>query len=93
MPGSTSPRSAPATEDEGAIRINRYFAEHPEMVLGTHALASGPYGEAYTCLPRAGTDLDEALAAAVLRLPECVYDGEPEASAPDDAEPAVDDRG
>ena len=71
-----------ATEDEGAIRINQYFTEHPEMVLGTHALASGPYGEAYTCLPRVGTDLGEALAAAVLRLPECVYDGEPEAVGP-----------
>lgn len=23
----------PATEHEGAIRVNRYFAEHPEMVL------------------------------------------------------------
>jgi adenine-specific DNA methylase len=82
-----------ATEDEGAIRINQYFIEHPEMVLGTHALASGPYGEAYTCLPRAGTDLGEALAAAVLRLPECVYDGEPEAVGPGHAEPAVDGRG
>ena len=93
MPGSTSQRFARATEDEGAIRINRYFIEHPEMVLGTHALASGPYGEAYTCLPRAGTDLGEALAAAVLRLPECVYDGEPEAVGPGHAEPAVDGRG
>lgn len=81
-----------ATEDEGAIRINRYFSEHPEMVLGTHALASGPYGEAYTCLPHVGTDLGEALAAAVLRLPECVYDGEPEAVGPGNADPAVEDR-
>jgi N12 class adenine-specific DNA methylase/predicted RNA methylase len=82
-----------ATEDEVAIRVNRYFSEHPEMVLGTHALASGPYGEAYTCLPRVGTDLGEALAAAVLRIPECVYDGEPEAVGPGHAHPAVDDRG
>ena len=29
MPGSTSQRFARATEDEGAIRINRYFTEHP----------------------------------------------------------------
>lgn len=76
------------TEDE-AIRINRYFAEHPEMVLGTHALASGPYGEAYTCLPRADTDLDEALAAAILHLPQAVYDGMPEAIDPDDCEATV----
>jgi adenine-specific DNA methylase len=82
-----------ASEDEGAIRINQYFIEHPEMVLGTHALASGPYGEAYTCLPRWGTDLGETLAAAVLRLPECVYDGEPEAVGPGHPEPGVDGRG
>jgi len=78
-----------AGTDEGAIRINRYFAEHPEMVLGTHALASGPYGEAYTCLPRADTDLDEALPAAILHLPQTVYDGTPEAIGPDDCEAAV----
>jgi len=80
-----------ATEDEGAIRVNRYFAEHPEMVLGEHALRGGIYGpdETYTCLPRTGADLDEALAAAILHLPESVYDGEPEAVGPDDAEPAI----
>lgn len=76
------------TEDSGAIRINRYFAEHPGMVLGEHALASGPYGETYTCLPRLGGDLDEALSAAILHLPEAIYDGEPETVSPGDAEPA-----
>jgi hypothetical protein len=80
-----------ATEDEGAIRVNRYFAEHPDMVLGEHALRGGIYGpdETYTCLPRTGADLGEALAAAILHLPESVYDGEPEAVGPDDAEPAI----
>ena len=68
----------PATEDEGAIRVNRWFARHPDFVLGTHALASGPFGEAYTCLPRDGEDLAETLAAAVNLLPEGAYDGEPE---------------
>ena len=69
----------PATEDESAIRVNRWFARHPDFVLGVHALASGPFGEAYTCLPRDGEDLAAALAAAVNLLPEAVYDGEPEA--------------
>uniref|UniRef100_A0A9E7ZZ92 DEAD/DEAH box helicase family protein n=1 Tax=Bosea sp. NBC_00436 TaxID=2969620 RepID=A0A9E7ZZ92_9HYPH len=67
----------PASEDEGAIRVNRWFARHPEFVLGTHALTSGPFGEAYTCLPRAGLDLAAALDAAVHLLPEALYDGEP----------------
>ncbi|WP_137113984.1 DEAD/DEAH box helicase family protein [Mesorhizobium sp. GR13] len=67
----------PATEDEGAIRINRWFARHPDFVLGTHALTSGPFGETYTCLPRKGEDLDAALSAAIQLLPEALYDGEP----------------
>ncbi|AOO85007.1 N-6 DNA methylase [Bosea vaviloviae] len=69
----------PATEDEGAIRINRWFARHPGMVLGTHALTSGPFGETYTCLPNDGEDLDARLTAAINLLPEGLYDGAPEA--------------
>ena len=68
----------PATADEGAIRVNRWFAKHPHLVLGTHALTSGPFGETYTCLPRVGDDLTVAISAAVSLLPEAVYDGEPE---------------
>ncbi|MGV2113750.1 DEAD/DEAH box helicase family protein [Agrobacterium salinitolerans] len=67
------------TEDEGAIRVNRWFARHPGFVLGTHALTSGPFGETYTCLPRAREDLEAALAAAIDLLPADLYDGEPTA--------------
>ncbi|MCT4475450.1 DEAD/DEAH box helicase family protein, partial [Bosea spartocytisi] len=67
----------PASEDGGAIRVNRWFAQHPEFVLGTHALTSGPFGETYTCLPRPGEDLAAVLGAAILFLPEALYDGEP----------------
>ena len=73
----------PATEDEGAIRVNRWFANHREYVLGAHALASGPFGEIYTCRPRDGEDLDAALAAAIALLPEAIYDGEPDMIDPD----------
>ncbi|ACM39290.1 helicase SNF2 family (plasmid) [Allorhizobium ampelinum S4] len=67
----------PATADDGAIRVNRWFARHPDFVLGDHALTSGAFGETYTCLPRAGEDLEAALNAAVSLLPEDIYDGEP----------------
>ncbi|WP_454858506.1 DEAD/DEAH box helicase family protein [Rhizobium binxianense] len=67
----------PATADEGAIRVNRWFACHPDFVLGTHALTTGPFGETYTCVARAGEDAEAALAAAIERLPDDVYDGEP----------------
>ncbi|BCH19564.1 lactate dehydrogenase (plasmid) [Mesorhizobium sp. L-2-11] len=67
----------PATDDEGAIRVNRWFARHPDFVLGTHALTSGPFGETYTCLPRKGEALNTALSAVLNLLPEARYDGEP----------------
>ncbi|KQZ99921.1 lactate dehydrogenase [Mesorhizobium sp. Root157] len=67
----------PSTEDEAAIRVNRWFVRHPDFVLGTHALTSGPFGETYTCLPRAGVNLEAALSAAVHLLPEALCDGEP----------------
>ena len=67
----------PATQDEVAIRVNRWFAQHPDFVLGDHALTSGPFGETYTCLARAGEDLEAALKQAMLLLPEGRYDGEP----------------
>ncbi len=67
----------PGTNDEGPIRVNRWFAEHPECVLGHHALTSGPFGETYTCRPAAGMELEAALNAAIDHLPEDIYDGEP----------------
>ncbi|MBP2449863.1 N-6 DNA methylase [Rhizobium leguminosarum] len=67
----------PATADEGKIRVNRWFARHPDFVLGSHALTSGPFGEIYTCLAPLGQDLEAVLAKAIGLLPENVYDGEP----------------
>ncbi|MUZ74526.1 lactate dehydrogenase [Agrobacterium vitis] len=66
-----------ATADEGAIRVNGWFARHPDFVLGTHALTSGPFGETYSCRPDDGVELDAALDATIRRLPEGLYDGEP----------------
>ncbi|GEO86733.1 MULTISPECIES: helicase-related protein [Alphaproteobacteria] len=63
-------------EGEGdSVRINRWFADHPEMVLGRHAITTGPFGETYTCLP-IGDDLETNLNAAISQLPAGVYDGE-----------------
>jgi len=67
----------PASEDSDAIRVNRWFADHPDHVLGCHATTSGPFGEAYTCLCDDG-DLEAYLDAAILSLPDALYDGEPD---------------
>ena len=44
----------PEEDGEPALFVNRYFAEHPVMVLGTHGRTSGPFGPTYTC--RGSTD-------------------------------------
>ena len=82
----------PPSEDDGGIRVNRWFADHPEMVLGEHALRRGIYGpdETYTCQPRPDVDLEAALATAIQSLPEAIYDGEPEDCGPD-ADDSADD--
>ncbi|BAB54701.1 DNA methylase (plasmid) [Mesorhizobium japonicum MAFF 303099] len=78
-----------ATQDEGAIRVNRWFARQPDFVLGTHATISGSYGETYSCLPHPGVDLERALTAAISLLPEAIYDGAPD-EIDHDAAPSAD---
>jgi N12 class adenine-specific DNA methylase/adenine-specific DNA methylase len=67
----------PASPDADPIRINRWFARHPEFVLGSHSTVSGPFGETYTCIASAAQDFEAALGAAIARLPPGRYDGEP----------------
>jgi hypothetical protein len=54
--------------------INEYFANHPEMVLGTHSF-KGTMRSAneYTVEPNPNPPIEEQFAAAVERLPADVY--------------------
>jgi hypothetical protein len=56
------------------IRVNRYFAEHPEQMLGTMTLEGSMYREGEPTLsPREGLDLADGIRDALARLPENVY--------------------
>jgi hypothetical protein len=58
-----------------AIQVNRYFAAHPEMVLGEHAMRRGIYGPAltYTCRSRKdAASLETLLTEALDRLPSSI---------------------
>ncbi|MBU6400641.1 MAG: DEAD/DEAH box helicase family protein [Verrucomicrobia bacterium] len=56
-----------------SISINEYFAANPEMMLGEMRLTGSMYRQAEPTLESDGRDLATALADAVGRLPEAVY--------------------
>jgi N12 class adenine-specific DNA methylase len=66
-------QAVPAENGDPPLLINRYFIEHPEMVLGRHARTGSAYGPTYSCFPSADSPLDEALRCAVDRLPRGLY--------------------
>ncbi|MDD3083205.1 MAG: DEAD/DEAH box helicase family protein, partial [Desulfobacterales bacterium] len=67
--------------DEHAWRVNEYFAEHPEMMLGDLApnklhpaeIVDGVYDAVPGMIARKGVDLGKALTEAVERLPEGIF--------------------
>ena len=61
------------TDNEGntthnVLTINKYFTQHPEMVLGNLEVISGPYGPQLVCQPNNDTSLAEQLGRAIENL-------------------------
>lgn len=54
--------------DDNGIEQNRYYVQHPEMILGEMVMESGPYGMRSTCRPYEGRELSELLSVAVEAL-------------------------
>ena len=54
--------------DENGIRMNSYFVQHPEMILGEMKMASGRFGPEATCEPFENADLSELLNEAVSNI-------------------------
>ncbi len=51
--------------DVNGLRMNQYFVDHPEMILGEMREISGPYGPETACIPYEDQDLGELLTEAV----------------------------
>ena len=49
------------SQDENGISMNSYFVEHPEMVVGSMEMVSGPYGMESTCVPDDSLPFEEQL--------------------------------
>ena len=54
--------------DKNGIRMNSYFAEHPEMILGDMKIVTGRFGEETTCVPYENADLESLLDEAVSNI-------------------------
>ncbi len=77
--------------DATGLKMNQYFIDHPEMVMGEMKEVSGPYGPETACLPREGQDLGEQLTAAVQNIQGSITDyvlDDPEAEGEDKSIPA-----
>ena len=54
--------------DENGIKMNSYFVEHPEMILGEMKTVSGRFGEEVTCVPFENAELGELLDEAIANI-------------------------
>lgn len=76
--------------DENGIKMNSYFVQHPEMILGEMKMVSGRFGMEATCVPYENADLaaqlDEAVANIHGEITE--YEAEEELKEEDNSIPA-----
>ncbi|MFR8897173.1 Eco57I restriction-modification methylase domain-containing protein, partial [Gallintestinimicrobium sp.] len=54
--------------DENGVKMNAYFVDHPEMVLGVWKTVSGRFGEEDTVVPYENADLAELLDEAISNI-------------------------
>ena len=54
--------------DENGIKMNSYFVQHPEMILGEMKMVSGRFGPEATCEAFEKADLGELLNEAVINI-------------------------
>ena len=77
--------------DANGLKMNQYFIDHPEMVMGEMREVSGPYGPETACLPIEGRDLGDQLAVAIQSIQGSVTEyvmDDPETKGEDTSIPA-----
>lgn len=51
--------------DANGLKMNQYFVDHPEMILGEMKEISGPFGPETACIPYEDQDLGQLLSEAI----------------------------
>ena len=81
--------------DENGIRMNQYFVDNPDMVLGEMREVSGPFGPETACIAYDDAALEEQLTAAIQNIHAQISEYEVEESVDEEkdlsipADPAV----
>ncbi|MCH5199706.1 MAG: AAA family ATPase [Oscillospiraceae bacterium] len=73
---------------DNGIAVNKYFADHPEMILGKMVEGNKLYGnqtDASMCIPIEGSDLKEQLAAAIKNITGTYKEAEKEKTVYEDS--------
>lgn len=76
--------------DENGIKMNSYFVQHPEMILGEMKMVSGRFGMEATCVPYENAELAAQLDDAVANIHGEIteYEAEEELEEEDNSIPA-----
>lgn len=76
--------------DENGVKMNAYFVDHPEMVLGEWKTVSGRFGEEDTVVPYENADLAELLNEAISNIHAEItdYEADEELTEEDNSIPA-----
>ena len=76
--------------DENGVKMNSYFVDHPEMVLGEWKTVSGRFGDENTVVPYENADLSELLEEAISNIHAEItdYEVDEELSEEDNSIPA-----
>ena len=75
--------------DENGITQNRYFVEHPEMVLGEMVMETTQYGMASTCRPYEDKELESLLSEAVENIQAEIQEYETEELAAEETDGSI----
>ena len=76
--------------DENGVKMNSYFVDHPEMVLGEWKTVSGRFGDENTVVPYENADLSQLLGEAISNIHAEItdYEVDEELSEEDNSIPA-----
>ncbi|MEE1010995.1 MAG: helicase, partial [Acutalibacteraceae bacterium] len=54
--------------DENGVKMNQYFVDNPDMIMGEMKMVSGPFGPESACVPYEDKDLEEMLSDAIQNI-------------------------